>query len=53
MFGLDRLRETLGGRNAQLSLERCAEEASAAVLRFTRQSELQDDQTLLLLRRLS
>jgi serine phosphatase RsbU (regulator of sigma subunit) len=53
MFGLDRLREVLGGANAQLSLERCAEEASAAVLRFTRQSELQDDQTLLLLRRLS
>jgi serine phosphatase RsbU (regulator of sigma subunit) len=53
MFGLDRLREVLGGANAQLLLERCAEEASAAVLRFTRQAELQDDQTLLLLRRLS
>jgi hypothetical protein len=37
--------------NTALSLERCAEEASAAVQRFTRQTELQDDQTLLLLRR--
>ncbi len=51
MFGLKRLCEVLGGKNAELSLERCAEEASAAVQRFTRQAELQDDQTLLLLRR--
>jgi serine phosphatase RsbU (regulator of sigma subunit) len=53
MFGLEGLSAVLGGHNAELSLERCAEEASAAVHRFTRQSELQDDQTLLLLRRLS
>jgi serine phosphatase RsbU (regulator of sigma subunit) len=51
MFGLKRLSEVLGGKNVELSLERCAEEASAAVQRFTRQAELQDDQTLLLLRR--
>ena len=52
MFGLARLCEVLGGPNAALSLERCAEAASAAVQRFTGQAELQDDQTLLLLRRL-
>jgi len=52
MFGLPRLCAVLGGANTALSLERCAEEASAAVQRFTGQTELQDDQTLLLLRRL-
>jgi phosphoserine phosphatase RsbU/P len=51
MFGLERLNDVLGGANTALSLERCAEEASAAVQRYTRQTELQDDQTLLLLRR--
>jgi sigma-B regulation protein RsbU (phosphoserine phosphatase) len=51
MFGLQGLCEVLGGDNAGLSLVECAEAASAAVLQFTRQSELQDDQTLLLLRR--
>jgi sigma-B regulation protein RsbU (phosphoserine phosphatase) len=51
MFGLERLREVLGGPRTQLPLERCAAEASAAVQRFTGQGELQDDQTLLLLRR--
>src|SRR5205823_489979 len=50
-FGLDRLREQLGGERTSWSLERCAEEAEAAVRRFTGQEELQDDQTLLLLRR--
>ncbi len=51
MFGPERLHAVLGGDNAKLPLERCAEEAIAAVQRFTRQLELQDDQTLLLLRR--
>jgi serine phosphatase RsbU (regulator of sigma subunit)/pSer/pThr/pTyr-binding forkhead associated (FHA) protein len=51
MFGMQGLCEVLGGDNANLSLVECAEAASAAVLQFTRQSELQDDQTLLLLRR--
>jgi serine phosphatase RsbU (regulator of sigma subunit) len=52
MFGVDRLRDVLGGPRAALSLQDCAEQTSAAVQRFTGQSELQDDQTLLLLRRL-
>ncbi len=51
MFGKERLSEVLGGPRTALSLEACAEEASAAVQRFTGQAELQDDQTLLLLRR--
>jgi serine phosphatase RsbU (regulator of sigma subunit) len=50
-FGVDRLREVLGGPRTSLSLEACATEASAAVRRHTGQDELQDDQTLLLLRR--
>jgi serine phosphatase RsbU (regulator of sigma subunit) len=51
MFGLDRLCEVLGGERTALPLQECAERASAAVQQFTRQSELQDDQTLFLLRR--
>lgn len=51
MFGRERLCEVLGGPNTLLSLEACAEQASAAVQRFSGQTELQDDQTLLLLRR--
>jgi sigma-B regulation protein RsbU (phosphoserine phosphatase) len=51
MFGLERLRDVLGGKNASLSLEACAEAASAAVQQFSGQTEQQDDQTLLLLRR--
>jgi sigma-B regulation protein RsbU (phosphoserine phosphatase) len=53
MFGRERLREVLGGPRTSLSLEECANEASAAVQRFSAQAELQDDQTLLLLRRKS
>jgi serine phosphatase RsbU (regulator of sigma subunit) len=52
MFGLERLCEVLGGPRAALPLEQCAAEASAAVREFTGAPELQDDQTLLLLRRL-
>ncbi len=51
MFGRERLCEVLGGSRTSLSLEACADEASAAVQRFSGQTELQDDQTLLLLRR--
>lgn len=51
MFGKERLCEVLGGSHTALSLEACATEASAAVQRFSGQTELQDDQTLLLLRR--
>ena len=51
MFGVQRLCEVLGGSHTSLPLERCAEEASAAVQQFTGKTELQDDQTLLLLRR--
>jgi sigma-B regulation protein RsbU (phosphoserine phosphatase) len=50
-FGVDRLREILGGARTSMTLEACAAEASAAVRRHTGQDELQDDQTLLLLRR--
>jgi serine phosphatase RsbU (regulator of sigma subunit) len=50
MFGVERLCEALGGPRAALPLEQCAAAASAAVARFTGASELQDDQTLFLLR---
>ncbi len=52
MFGRERLCEVLGGANRSLSLEACADAASAAVRDFSGQTELQDDQTLLLLRRM-
>jgi sigma-B regulation protein RsbU (phosphoserine phosphatase) len=51
MFGRERLCAVLGGPRTELTLEACADEASAAVQRFSGQTELQDDQTLLLLRR--
>ncbi|HTU21135.1 MAG TPA: SpoIIE family protein phosphatase [Gemmataceae bacterium] len=51
MFGRERLCEVLGGARTSLSLESCADETSDAVQRFSGQAELQDDQTLLLLRR--
>lgn len=50
-FGLERLCQILGGARTSLPLARCAEEASAALQRFTGKPELQDDQTLFLLRR--
>jgi len=50
MFGKARLSEALGQRVA-LSLERCAEEVKAEVERFTESPDLQDDLTLLMLRR--
>ncbi len=51
MFGAARLAEQLGGARTALPLERCAEELRAAVERFTGTAELQDDLTVLLLRR--
>jgi serine phosphatase RsbU (regulator of sigma subunit) len=51
MFGPERLCQVLGGPHTGLPLHDCAEAVSAAVQRFTGQAELQDDQTLLLLRR--
>jgi sigma-B regulation protein RsbU (phosphoserine phosphatase) len=50
-FGEDRLRALLGGRRTLLSLAQCAEEASEGLRQFTGKPELQDDQTLFLLRR--
>jgi serine phosphatase RsbU (regulator of sigma subunit) len=51
MFGAGGLAEALGGARAALPLERCAEELRAAVERFTGSKDLQDDLTLLMLRR--
>jgi len=51
MFGVGRLAEALGGPRTALPLERCAEELKAAVERFTGSAELQDDLTVLMLRR--
>ena len=50
MFGVERLIEVLA-RTASLPLSECAERAREAVEHFTVKAELQDDQTLLLLRR--
>ena len=52
MFGVERLLEALGGPRHELSLQQCADEISQAVQKFTGNSDLQDDQTLLLLRRM-
>ena len=51
MFGTERLRDVFAGRTGNLPLPQCAEAVCKAVTDFTRQSEQQDDQTLLLLRR--
>jgi sigma-B regulation protein RsbU (phosphoserine phosphatase) len=51
MFGLERLRAALGGARTGLPLASCAREVAEAVQRFARGDELQDDQTILLLRR--
>jgi serine phosphatase RsbU (regulator of sigma subunit) len=51
MFGAGRLAEALGGERTALPLERCAEALKLDVERFTGSQELQDDQTLLMLRR--
>lgn len=51
MLGVERMQDIFAGSRAMLSLEACADEARAAIERFTGSSELQDDLTLLLLRR--
>ncbi len=51
MFGAERLGVALGGARTALPLEKCAEELRAEVVRFTGSADLQDDLTLLLLRR--
>jgi hypothetical protein len=45
------LREAVGGSRTALPLEVCAAEVTAQVKQFTASEELQDDQTMLLLRR--
>ena len=50
-FGIERLREAVGGARTPLALEGCANETAAAIRRYTGRDELQDDQTLVLLRR--
>jgi phosphoserine phosphatase RsbU/P len=52
MFGLEKLCEVVAGFGADLPLAACAERAKAAVDRFTASTELQDDLTMLLLRRI-
>lgn len=51
LFGKERLCQALGGPRAALPLQACAGHAQAAVVAFTGSGELQDDMTLLLLRR--
>ena len=53
MFGLERLCDVVTEFRADTPLPVCAEHAKAAVDRFTASTELQDDLTLLLLRRIS
>jgi serine phosphatase RsbU (regulator of sigma subunit) len=50
MYGLERLCEAVGRRGA-MPLNQCAREIGAEVRSFTHAEELQDDQTLFLLRR--
>jgi serine phosphatase RsbU (regulator of sigma subunit) len=52
MFDLERLMEALGGPRTALPLRACADYVQGAVERFTDSAELQDDLTILLLRRL-
>jgi serine phosphatase RsbU (regulator of sigma subunit) len=51
LFGLERLREIVSGFEYTVPLETCAERAVAVINAYTRSPELQDDLTLLLLRR--
>ena len=52
MFGLERLKEVVRDLDMRLPLEACAAQVKAALDRFTATGELQDDLTLLFLRRL-
>src|SRR5262249_47994785 len=51
MFGVERLEAAPGGARPQPALKACADYAALAVERFIGSKELQDDLTLLLLRR--
>jgi len=51
MFEVQRLQDALSGPRARQSLESAADQAKLAVERFIASQELQDDLTLLLLRR--
>jgi serine phosphatase RsbU (regulator of sigma subunit) len=51
MLGLERLKEVLGGAQTRLPLAACAEKARQTVKRFIGGGDLQDDLSLLLLRR--
>ncbi|HYV36281.1 MAG TPA: SpoIIE family protein phosphatase [Gemmataceae bacterium] len=51
MFGLERLSKVVAGFTADMPLATCAAKAKTAIDQFTASSELQDDLTLLLLRR--
>jgi serine phosphatase RsbU (regulator of sigma subunit)/pSer/pThr/pTyr-binding forkhead associated (FHA) protein len=50
-FGIEGLRDAVSGARTELPLEVCAAEVTAQVRQFTGSEELQDDQTMLLLRR--
>jgi sigma-B regulation protein RsbU (phosphoserine phosphatase) len=50
-FGLDRLRATLGGVPTDGSLESSSEKTKEEVLKFIGTTEMQDDMTILLMRR--
>jgi hypothetical protein len=51
MFGVDRLKEVVAGLDGSLPPAECASRVKDAVARFTTAEELQDDLTLLFLRR--
>jgi serine phosphatase RsbU (regulator of sigma subunit) len=51
MFGVERLTETLAGLDLALPLPEWANRVREAIAKFTGLTELQDDQTMLLLRR--
>jgi serine phosphatase RsbU (regulator of sigma subunit) len=52
MLGLEPLKAVLGGAQTQLTLAACAEKAKQTIENFIGSGDLQDDLTLLLLRRL-
>lgn len=51
LFGLRNLQEVVGGSRTKLTLQSCADQVKAAVERFTGTTDLQDDLTLMFLRR--
>ncbi len=53
MFGLERLCDVAAGFDAQMALPACAARVKTAIDRFTASTDLQDDLTMLLLRRIS